>query len=214
LIVKDTFKVVKALLLKFLPINWSKIVDMLRKLFFTFIYYQKPVWDTGISPPELLNFIASHSPGTALDMGCGTGTNVITLAKAGWKSMGVDFAPQAIHLAKKKAKHNGVSINLRVGDVTRLDYITDSFDLILDIGCFHSLPPPSHKKYIRNIDRLLSSNGTYLLYAFIKNLEVFGPGATEDDLTYMSKHFQLINRQDGTDRGIRPSAWLTYQKFK
>jgi cyclopropane fatty-acyl-phospholipid synthase-like methyltransferase len=107
-----------------------------------------------------------------------------------------------------------VSINLRVGDVTRLDYITDSFDLILDIGCFHSLPPASHEKYIRNIDRLLSSNGTYLLYAFIKNLEVFGPGATEDDLTYMSKHFQLINRQDGTDRGIRPSAWLTYQKFK
>jgi len=147
-------------------------------------------------------------------MGCGTGTNVITLAKAGWQSIGVDFAPQAIHLAKKKAKQNGVNVDLRVGDVTKLDFTTISYDLILDIGCFHSLPPEKQEKYIRNIDRLLSSNGTYLLYAFIKNPGIFGPGVTEDDLTDISNHFKLISRQDGTDRGIRPSAWLTYQKYK
>ena len=145
-------------------------------------------------------------------MGCGTGTNVITLAKSGWLTMGVDFAPHAIHLAKKKAKQHSVNVDFRVGDVTKLDFITNSFDLILDIGCFHSLPPAHHEKYIGNINRLLSNGGTYLLYVFCKSPEAIGPGVTEADLQLFSQHFILLDRQYGTDRGIRPSSWLTFQK--
>jgi methylase of polypeptide subunit release factors len=74
---------------------------MMRKLFFNLAYLQKPVWDTGISPPELLDFIANHNPGRALDLGCGTGTNSITLAKHGWEVTGVDFVKRAINLARR-----------------------------------------------------------------------------------------------------------------
>jgi methylase of polypeptide subunit release factors len=75
---------------------------MLRKLWFNLAYYQKHVWDTGITPQEVMSFIASHVPGKALDIGCGTGTNVIALAKSGWQVTGVDFAPRAIRIAKKR----------------------------------------------------------------------------------------------------------------
>jgi len=75
---------------------------MLRKLWFTRAYYKHPVWDTGTSPPELLSFIESHTPGKALDIGCGTGTNAITLAKSGWQVTGVDYVARAIRLAKKR----------------------------------------------------------------------------------------------------------------
>lgn len=186
---------------------------MLRKLFFNLAYFWRPIWDTGISPPELVNFINNHPPGNALDLGCGSGTNVITLAKHGWKATGVDFSLRAIQIAKEKAFREGVNVDLRVGDVTRLDSIRNKFDLILDIGCFHSLPPTHQHKYINTILRLLHPDGIYLLYVFFKNKdEEFGPGITEEHLEPLTEKLKLISRQDSTERGIRPSAWLEYRK--
>jgi cyclopropane fatty-acyl-phospholipid synthase-like methyltransferase len=182
---------------------------MLRKLWFNFAYYQKPVWDTGISPQELICFIASHAPGKALDLGCGTGTNVITLAKSGWQVTGIDFAPRAIRIAK----NNDVKVDLLVGDVTHLGTISENFDLILDIGCFHSLSPKVHSKYIKNVKRLLATYGTYLLYVFFKTrVDDQGPGVTEENIINQLKGLKLICREDGTERGIRPSAWFNLQK--
>jgi len=186
---------------------------MLQKLKFNLAYYQKPVWDTGISPPELLSFIATHSPGRALDLGCGTGTNGITLAKSGWDVTGVDFAYRAIQMAEKRARQNGVKINLLLDDVTRMDSITGDFNLILDMGCYHSLPSKTHSHYTANIDRFLASDGTYLLYVFFKNkITDMGPGVTEEDILALSNIFPLVQRQESTERGIRKSAWLTFQK--
>jgi SAM-dependent methyltransferase len=186
---------------------------MLRQLWFNLAYYQKPVWDTGITPQELQSFISSHVPGNAVDLGCGTGTNVITLAKYGWQVTGVDFAPRAIRIAAKKAKQNGVKVKFLLDDVTRLDSISESFDLILDMGCFHSLSPKYHSKYIANIDRLLATDGTFLLYVFYKNLvKDQGPGIIEDDINKLVQVLKLIHREDGTERGIRSSAWFSFQK--
>ena len=185
---------------------------MLRRLWFNLAYYQKPVWDTDISPQELLSFIATHPPGKALDLGCGTGTNVITLAKSGWQATGVDFAHRAVQIAQKKAERKGVEVELRQEDVTRMDSLSDSFDLILDMGCFHSLSHKLHTLYIANIDRLLSPDGKYLLYVFIKNrAEDPGPGVTEEDIFRLSQTLKPIYRIDGTERGVRSSAWLTFQ---
>ena len=67
---------------------------MFRRIYFNLLYlFTRPPWDTGVSPPELYDFIENHEPGRAIDIGCGTGTNVITLAQAGWQVTGVDFAP-------------------------------------------------------------------------------------------------------------------------
>ena len=187
---------------------------MMRKLFFNLAYLQKPVWDTGISPPELVDFIASHNPGRALDMGCGTGTNAITLAKHGWDVTGVDFVKRAINLARQNAQQYGVNIDLHVDDVTRLDSISGRFDLILDMGCFHSLPPTTRHAYILKIDQLLTDSSTFLLYFFIKsNPDSVGPGATEADIRFITENLHLVGRIDGTERGVRPAAWLTLQKL-
>jgi cyclopropane fatty-acyl-phospholipid synthase-like methyltransferase len=186
---------------------------MLQKLWFNLAYYQKPVWDTGISPQELLNFISTHTPGKALDLGCGTGTNVITLAKSGWQVTGVDFAWRAIRTAKKKAQHLGIKAELLVEDVTHLDSISSSFDFILDMGCFHSLTPKDHLKYLANVNRMLAPLGTYMLYVFLKTRdEDKGPGVTENDMINLSKILKLTHRLDGTERGVHPSAWFTFQK--
>jgi SAM-dependent methyltransferase len=194
--------------------------NLLRKWTFNLWYARRPPWDTGISPPELMAFLRDWSikhpaPGRALDLGCGTGTNVITLAKHGWKVTGVDFARLAVQAARRKARQAGVQIDLQVGDVTDLRQVSGPFDLVLDLGCFHSLSPQGREKYIQNLERLLAPAGVYLVYAFFKMPGESGPrilpGLLEEDLNAFKPSFTLVERQDGTERGQRPSAWLKFE---
>lgn len=194
---------------------------MFQRLLFHLWYFRKPPWDSGISPPELLEFIRTRPPGRAIDLGCGTGTNVITLAKAGWQVTGVDFVPRAIRMAKAKIKREHLTADLRVGDVTRLDGIHGPFDLALDIGCFHSLSPSGKQNYLAQLERILARGGFWLLYGFFalnpaapsaqRPLHT-GPGLVEADLDLISSRFILRSRQNGFDRRSRPSAWFLFQK--
>ncbi len=166
-----------------------------------------------MSPPELLEFIQEHKPGSAIDLGCGTGTNIITLAGAGWQVIGVDFAPRAIKLARKKVSQAGVRAELAIGDATKLQGIKGPFDLALDIGCFHSIPRSEQTKYLEQLDRILAPNGSWLMYGFFKEaVNQMGPGLVEADMQRISSQLTLVSRRDGFNRGETPSAWFLFQK--
>jgi SAM-dependent methyltransferase len=171
---------------------------------------EPPPWDTGVTPPEVVSFVTGHPPGRALDLGCGTGTNVIYLAKHGWQATGIDFAWSAIRAARLKARQAGVKVNLRVGDVTRLRHVHGPFDLILDIGCFHNVAATGRPAYRTNLERLLAPGGTYLLYVHLRpEAKTSGHGVLEAELVALGNRLRLVSRQDGFDRD-RPSAWLTF----
>jgi cyclopropane fatty-acyl-phospholipid synthase-like methyltransferase len=185
-----------------------------RRLFFNFSYFRKPPWDTGVTPPELLEFIGHHPPGRALDLGCGTGTNVIALAKAGWQVTGVDFAHRAIQVARQKVRQAGVNADLSVGDVTRLDKLHGPFDLILDIGCYHGLTSQDKRAYRENIKCLLAPSGEFLMYGFFRNKTEDRPGMLEEDVQAFFAEFDQLERQDGHDSRGRNSAWFTFRKIQ
>ncbi len=177
------------------------------------MYFRQPPWDTGISPPELLEFIQTHSPGRAIDIGCGTGTNVITLAKAGWKVTGVDFAPRAIKIAIKKLNQAAVQAELLIQDATNLQGIGEPFDFALDLGCFHGIPQDRKPKYLDQLDPILTPNGFWLMYGFLKSDPLQKrSGLLEADIDLISSRLTLLSRRDGFDNGSKPSAWFLYQK--
>ncbi len=189
-----------------------KDMNIFRKLFYNFMYLTNPPWDTGITPPELVSFVESYPPGKALDLGCGTGTNAIYMAQKGWEVSGVDFVGRAIRTARRKARQAGVQVKFYLDDVTRLKGITGPFNLILDIGCFHNLQGREKITYIQNLERLLDTGGTFLIYGFIQTDLEQKDGLSKDDLEAFSRFMQLEWRQDGTERGIRASAWLRYRR--
>src|SRR4051794_30195356 len=62
-------------------------------------------WDTGVTPPEVVDLIegATALPrGRALDLGCGTGTNVRYLAEHRWEAAGVEADVRAYDAARER----------------------------------------------------------------------------------------------------------------
>ena len=125
----------------------------------------RPPWDTEVTPPEVVELVEGEGlpPGRALDLGCGTGTNCIYLARHGWEVVGVDFSVLAVYQARRKARRAGVDCQFYRGDVTDLAFLADPFDLALDIGCLHSLPPEGGERYAAEVARLVRPGGLYLL---------------------------------------------------
>lgn len=178
----------------------------MRRLLFS-VWYWLPGrrrWDTGVSPPELERFVGSHPPGRALDLGCGTGTNVVYLARHGWEAVGVDFAARAVAKARRRARDAGVSATFLVGDVTRLE-VAGPFDLALDLGCLHSIPVSGRAGYAAGLARAVRPGGTYLLYAFAPGAPTFGFTADDVRATF-ADGLDVVGVEEGKGR---PSAWYT-----
>ena len=183
---------------------------MIRRLIFELRYLRaKTPWDTGISPPELMKYLAESSPGHALDLGCGTGTNAITMTQFGWQVVGVDLSVLAIRAARRNARQAGLEIDFRKEDVSRLASIEGPFDFALDIGCFHSLGAVGQQGYLRNLTRVLKPVGVYLMYTWLVG-EGDSPsaGLSEADIsTFFEPCFEIRSFNRGTE-GERPSAWI------
>ncbi|MEJ2155829.1 MAG: class I SAM-dependent methyltransferase, partial [Desulfobacteraceae bacterium] len=192
-----------------------KNMQLLRRLFnprwwrFEWRYLRRNTpWDTRITPPEVMEFINETQPGRALDLGCGTGTNAVTLTQHGWQVTGVDFSPQAIAAARRKAIRKSMKIKFHVGDVSDLRFLDGLFDYGLDIGCLHTLSPVHQKPYASEVARLLRSGAAYMLYAWLPqkrgNSEMgLSPQAVED---LFKANFILKKQVRGKD-GPGESAW-------
>jgi 2-polyprenyl-3-methyl-5-hydroxy-6-metoxy-1,4-benzoquinol methylase len=174
---------------------------------------RKTPWDTQITPPEVMAFADQASPGRALDLGCGTGTNAITLARRNWRVTAIDFSPKAIRTARRKAAAAGVNIDFQVGDVSELGALTGPYDYALDIGCLLSLKPQAQKNYARGLSRLLSSGGRYMLYAWLPRPwrgSIWGI-TPEDVKRLLAPTFSQNDMALGQEKGA-PSAWYWFTR--
>jgi cyclopropane fatty-acyl-phospholipid synthase-like methyltransferase len=181
----------------------------LKRLAFNFSYLFRPRWDTGNPAPELVRFVTGKMPGNAIDIGCGTGTNLLYLAQHKWQVTGIDFAPLAIKAARRKLKQ--YSTTLLVADATRLSDLNlpGPYDLALDMGCFHSLSKTRREGYIRGLEKWLTHAGVYLLYAFQPSTNNSKGIAKEEILAHFESEFALVNYEQGQGR---PSAWYYFQR--
>jgi SAM-dependent methyltransferase len=107
-------------------------------------------------------------PGRALDLGCGTGAHAVALARRGWRVTGVDQVGKALARARKRAEEDHAEVTFVQGDVTGLDARTvgTSYDLVLDIGCFHGLTPTDQAAMGTSIDTVAAPDATLLMLAF------------------------------------------------
>ncbi|MCJ8500082.1 class I SAM-dependent methyltransferase [Desulfatitalea alkaliphila] len=170
-------------------------------------------WDTRITPPEVMAFLETAPPGRALDLGCGTGTNAMTMARRGWHVTGIDFAPQAIWTARRRASRVKPAIDFRIGDVTDLQGVRGPFDYALDIGCLHALTTSQQNRYAAGLPALLRPGAKYMLYAWLprrwrgKQRGI----AMERVHVLFDDAFETRRRVIGEEGGT-PTAWYWFVK--
>jgi 2-polyprenyl-3-methyl-5-hydroxy-6-metoxy-1,4-benzoquinol methylase len=173
-------------------------------------------WDQGQVPPELQEFLASSSPGKAVEFGCGTGTNAIALARRGWQVVAIDISLLAVLQARSKARRAGVRVDFQRGSVVDravLQLQRGAFDFALDIGCFHVLSSEERLRYSTGLAELLRPGAIVMMYSFLKTEEgaqVRWPSQEEIKACFEGS-FSLNTSEYGWYRERR-SVWLTYEK--
>jgi SAM-dependent methyltransferase len=167
-------------------------------------------WDQGHVPAELSALVegpSALSPGRALDIGCGTGTQAVYLARHGWQVTGVDAVGRALELGRRRADAAGVSIQWLAADVAELPALglDAGFSLLHDRGCFHDLPEHVRDAYAHGVGSLAASGATLLLMAFAPGRRRVGmpSGASEDEVRRrFGDHWDLVTAQ--SDSGPAP----------
>jgi cyclopropane fatty-acyl-phospholipid synthase-like methyltransferase len=152
----------------------TKIYQSQYKFFERAYALNKDLWTDFKDDPivkQVGKLIKKDNPhGKILDLGCGRGRNSILLAKLGFEVWGVDLIPKALNEAKKAAqveKLNG-KVHFEKADVLNLPFEKDSFDGIIDRGCFHHIVKQDWAKYRRNINKVLKDDGYFLVVVFSK----------------------------------------------
>lgn len=170
-------------------------------------------WDSGVSPPELEAILADYPPGRALDVGCGTGTNLIRFAEHGWEPWGVDISQVAVWRARARVARRGLSAHIQRGDISLRLAFPEAFDMVLDLGCSHALRGEPRAAFAENLQRWLRPGGTLLVYSFYRPEEEIDRRwlSFDEVLSTFSPMFEVKSIEKGDFRG-RSSAWLTFER--
>ena len=163
-------------------------------------------WDNGQIPESLVALVEGSgalTPDRALDLGCGTGTQSVYLARHGWHVTGIDVVPRAIAEAKTKAAAAGVHSTFVTGGINHLtELITErDYSLVLDVACFHGLPTAQRQETADQITQVTRSGAVFLLCGF-------GPGRRgplprgingDEVMRLFGANWELLWQRESTD---------------
>jgi SAM-dependent methyltransferase len=133
-------------------------------------------WDAVGVRPDLRRLLeagevtpASHP--RALDLGCGTGANVVELASRGFEVTGVDFARVALAKAAQRARDAGVGDRCRFveADLTAAVLpaaLAGPYDLLVDFGTLDDLDAAGRATLASHVAALARPGAIVLFWCF------------------------------------------------
>lgn len=111
-----------------------------------------------------------------LELGCGSGANLWFLANEGFDAFGIDSAPTGIEYCKKMLERWGVRAKIAVGDMKKLEFPDESFDVIVDVVSMQHLTYADHLPCYNEIYRALKKDGKFFSYHLGENSISFSHG--------------------------------------
>ncbi len=156
-------------------------------------------------------------PGRAVDLGCGTGTHTIELARRGWQATGIDNQPRALRAARARAAGEP-GATFVPGDVTALSLADtgSAADFFLDVGCFHGLTAPQRRAMAAGVSATAAPDATFLLLAFSPGRRgLLPPGAGRAEIETVFSGWTVIADEpadvSGMPRALQGSAPRWYR---
>ena len=93
--------------------------------------YGSIAWITVALARELTEAVDLRPGAKVLDVACGTGHVALEAARTFCDVTGVDYVPELVETARRRAEAEGLEIDFRVGDAETLPFPDDSFDTVL-----------------------------------------------------------------------------------
>jgi ubiquinone/menaquinone biosynthesis C-methylase UbiE len=117
---------------------------------------------------ELVERAALQCDHRVLEIGCGTGSLLIEIARLcpGATVVGLDPDPKASARARRKAEKAGASIQLDRGFADEMPYADAGFDRVFSSFMFHHLPAREKESTLREVRRVLKPGGLLLMLDF------------------------------------------------
>ena len=173
------------------------------RVFWDLAYRSGAPWDSGLPADELIELVQSSrlNAGRVLDIGCGTGTNVLFLAERGFDASGIDISRVAIKRAVAKARERSLKCSFYLLDFTETEAVSktfSTFDILLDVGCLHSLSARDREMYVDSLKLISRPGSLYLLWCFLRGRPwAYGPpGVDEQEVERrLSDQFLIIEKR-------------------
>ena len=110
---------------------------------------------------KTLNSLKLPPNARVIDVGCGYGFNTLELAKRGWDVVGIDKDSERLSVAQDLAEIEGRHIDFRKGNLYRLPFEDNQFDLCLFFEVIEHLRDP--QRALSEISRVLRPQGMLIL---------------------------------------------------
>ena len=111
-----------------------------------------------------------------IDIGCGRGDMVLYIAKKVKSSVGIDYSPDGIQIAKtiKKNYHPEIQKKTKffVMNAHKLNFKDNSFDLVLLIDTLDHLEPQEQKQTLKEITRILRPGGELFIRTCANSIQL------------------------------------------
>ena len=154
-------------------------MDEMDRVFWNDSYKEDPD-HTVVEDFFLRDEVKGLQPGTALDVGCGTGPNALMLAQRGWSVVGVDWAEHAIELAAQTAADRGLDATFVVGDITGWEPSAE-FDLVIST---YALPGGDmNRRTLETAQGALAPGGTLIVAEWDRSMAQVWPFGEDELMT-------------------------------
>lgn len=122
-------------------------------------------WDIKRPDKNLIEAIQSFDikAGHALDIGCGTGDNVLWMIENSFNATGIDFSETAIEKARIKADKRNLRADFHVVDILKEEIPDAPYDFVFDRGCFHTFDKRKERSiFAEQVHKALKDGGHWL----------------------------------------------------
>ena len=162
---------------------------------------------------ELINELKVLKPESVLDAGCGEGFTLAKLKKAsiGQKLEGIEYMDEAIEIGKKI----NPEIVIKKGDIYKLPYKDNSFDLVLCTEVLEHLDDPG--KAINELKRVakkyvvltVPNEPLFTIQRILRGKNILGLGAHPEHIQHWSsqKFKDFVSRQLNIVSSKTPLPW-------
>jgi ArsR family transcriptional regulator len=130
-------------------------------------YLQEELFKNIYSVKEALTFFDKNKMESLIDIGCGTGKNFPLLAKYSNKVIGIDSSPSMIQLSEHICKNNNLNYELKLGDITKMPFESQSIDGAFINMVLHHLSNPA--EVLAETARILKKSGKLLLIELLSH---------------------------------------------